>query len=1121
MFKRLLSVSILFAAMSLAPVAANAATDNVAGVHATQQSSTCKGVVIDTTGEPVIGASILVKGTTTGTITDFDGNFEIPNVKKGATLVISFMGYETQEIVWNGQDLKVTLKDDSQQLEEVVVTALGIKKDAKKLGYAVSTIGADDLTKAAAPTLGAALYGKAAGVRIQSAPGGATGAISINVRGLSSITGNNQPLIVLDGVPIHNDDGKTNGGDYWATQRTKSNGLADINPEDIESMSILKGASASALYGSEAANGVVMITTKSGKGAKGMGVDFNASLTADFVAYMPKFQTTYGPGLRPSQRAANGCDEDGFYYREDRHGVKQRTTYPGTSYFGPAYDGKDVLYFDGTMRAYSPISANNYNNVFRTGFNQQYNVALTKGNENGNLRFSYTYVDNTPTQYNSDFNKHNFSLVGSQGVTKNVKVDYSVNYILEKVKNRPYRISRLTNNFGGMFGAFDDVNWVREHTMTSDGYKNRPYTSSNITKPEEGFEWGLPFGALVDEYYWNIYGREQYENKSRLLANVSPSWEIIPGLTLKGRIATDYTTEKIELMEHTETASAFGSPGGYYGINNNRYEIFYGDAMLTYDKNFTEKLGFNATVGYQARQENRFDMSAGTSGGLTVDNWFHLNASVNKQNTSQTKQDYLKTAVFGTASLSWDSWAYLEGTLRNEKISTLAPGYNSFTYPSVNASAIITELLKEKRPDWWNYGKVRVSYGIVGNAPAIYKSAIAYTQNSASGYTYNMMSNSVGNLTIHPEKKYEWEFGLEGKFFGNRLGFEMSYYTNTVKDQILDTTMPLSSGGSSILMNVGELKNQGLELSVYGTPIETKDFSWDLRANIAWNKNKVTKLADGLDMLQHANYDNGSVYLRSYVGESMGNFYSLAPATDKNGNYIIDQSTGVYKLTDDWVKVGNAMPDLTGGFATTLTYKNWSLDASLDFRVGGSVLNMAYQYMMGRGSLEESMQYRDEAHGGLAYYLDGTNPVLFTGTGDRGPNGEKVYHDGIILKGVDENGNPNQKVIEAGKYYNWTYNWGGYDPSDVTYYSHSVFKNSYAKVREVTLTYAMPKSITEKFNCNRLTLSVYGRNLFYLYKNLPIFDAEFSDATNWIDQACTQGSTATTRSFGFSLRASF
>lgn len=1094
---------------------------------ATQTAEACTGTVIDSTGEPVIGASVLVIGTNLGAATDIDGNFSIRGIKPGAKIKIAGVGYKPQEVVWQGTPLNVTLEDNATALDEVVVTALGIKKDAKRVGYAISTVKADALTSTAAPTLGSALNGKAAGVNVSTAPGGATGSISINVRGLNSITGSNQPLIVVNGVPVRNGD--ANGDGYWGNQRVQSNGLADINPEDIESLSILKGASATALYGSEGANGVVLITTKNGQGAAGTKVEFSASVTGDWVAYMPKYQTKYGSGYNVMSRYGNAnVTDDGFYNRADNrngNGEKRLTSAYSTQYWGPKYDGRDVWYYDNTVRKYEPITDNPWSDVYRTGFDQQYNLSIVQGGEKGDMRFAYTYLDNLPTQYNSHFRKHNFMVTGNYKVLDNFNIAYSANYILSNVQNRPYRMSRLVTNFGGMFGTFDDINYLRTHTVTKAGYQNRVWSSAQHENPEEGWTWTPPCSALVDEYFWNIMGKMQAEHNNRLLASVTPSWNIIKGLTLQTRFATDYTTENIKLKEKTSTNMAMnnGNAGGYFSMSNNRYEIYYFDAMLMFDRQLTEKLGLTANVGWQARKEKTNNTSVSTNGGLTVENWFHLNASKNKTNASMYTSDFLKTALLGTASLSWDTWGFLEGTVRQEKISTLAPGNNSFFYPSINGSLVFSEMMGSNRPTWFDYGKVRVSYGVVGNAPAIYAATQAYNQSSIGGYVYNQLPTNVGNNLIEPEKKYEWEFGLEGKFFQNRAGFEVSYYTNRVKDQILSTTMPSSSGGKSILMNIGELKNSGLELAVYGSPIRTRDWDLELRANISFNHNEVSKLKEGVDYIEHSNYDNGSMYLRSYVGQSMGDFYSYAPAKDAQGRNIITDA-GYYKLTSEPVKVGNAMPKAIGGFGATLHWKDLFLMANLDFRIGGHVFNMPYQYMMGQGGIEESLWAHDGEPGMLKYYVaknaEGVN-TRYQYDGATGPNGETIHTNGIILEGVHEDGTPNETLIPADQYLYWTYNWGGYDPQSETYYSHSLFKNSYVKFRELTLGYNLPKAFTSKFKCTGMQVSVYGRNLFYLYKNMPIFDAEATDATNWIGQACIGGSSATTRSFGVQLRMSF
>lgn len=1092
---------------------------------------TVKGSVVDSKNEPLIGVSVKVVGTSIGTATDFDGNFTINVPRIGSVLEFTYVGYTSQKVtVGNNTTLTIVMEDDSQVLDQVVVTALGIKKDAKKLGYSVSTVDASDLTKTASPSLGSALYGKASGVRIQTAPGGAAGAISINVRGLSSMTGTNQPLIVVDGVPIHNGD--ANNKDYYSNQRVQSNGLADINPEDIENISILKGAAASSLYGSEALNGVVMITTKTGKGTSGYGVDFNANLTFDPIAYMPQYQTKYGPGpVVMSRTGASGnlIDADGWRIGgwDDRNGVNHRRGASTTQYWGPRYDGGDVTYYDGGVRKYSPINDNPWSEIFRTGITQQYNLSITKGNEQGNMRFAYTFMDNKPTQYNSSFKKHNFNLTGNYNVTDKIKFSYGVNYILQDIKNRPYRISRLTNNFTGMPGTFDDVKYLRESTITSLGYLNNVYTAPSVAKvtPEEGYWYKPAPYDLVSEYFWNVLAKEQTENNNRILANVAPSWEIINGLTLKGRIATDFTSIRTENKEPATQPIIQNANEGSYNIGTNRYQIVYGDIMLNYTRDLTSKLNMNALAGWQGRSETGYNTYESTTGGLSIENWYSLNASNKAVNTDVykatglwPKTQFLKTAFYQSLGFSYDNWAYLEGTLREEKVSTLYPGDNSFVYPSINGSIIYTELMKQKLPTWYDFGKIRASYGVVGHEAAIYDAQQSYTQQTVGGgWIYAITPSSQGNNRIRPEMKYEWEFGLESKFFNNRLGFEMSYYSNRVKDQILRVTTAATSGAGDVLMNVGELKNKGLEISLYGTPISTKDWRLDLRGNIAWNKNKVSKLLDGLPYIEHYNLDNGSAYLRSYVGQPMGDIYAYAPVKDDDGNYVV-MKDGYYLLSEQ--KVGNAMPKVVGGFATTLSYKNFVFDMSFDYRIGGAVINTPYQYMMGQGGIKESLKYHDGEGYGATYYVDASRNIV-PYSGATGPNGERIYDNGIILPGVTEDGNPNTKMISADQWAYWTYNWGGNTPDGDTYYAHSVFDNTYVKCRELSLGYSLPATVLSKIKCKNMTVSVYGRNLFYIYKRLPLFDAEATDGTNWQNQTQIGGSTATTRSIGLALRASF
>ena len=1115
------------------------------GIDFSQQDGKVTGTVVDSFG-PVTGASVIVKGTTNGNITDLDGKFTLEGLKNGDVIQISYIGYATQEIPYTGQpSISVTLAEDSEQLEEVVVTALGIKKDAKKLGYAVSTVGSEDLTKTGSSSIATGLYGKAAGVRIAAAPGSGTSSISISVRGLSSITGNTQPLIIMDGVPIRNGNANNNG--YWENQRIQSNGMVDINPEDIENISILKGAAASALYGSEAANGVVMITTKKGKAGSGTQIDFSANVSFDKVAYMPEIQKEYGPGY---DNWAIGSNSDpqaltGFRNtRVDLNGNSITTPNQESIYtWGAKYDpSKTVTYFDGTQRAWEPIDHNQWADIFRTGVNQTYNLSLTNSTEKNNVRFSYTYNDVEAMQYNSNNRKHNFSLNGTFNVTENIKLNYTANYMNQYIKNRPYRISRLTNNYSGMFGGFTDVAYIRDHTVTSLGYMNSIAAVNGGTvdtlTPDEQFLY-TPMGStsLMSEYFWNIFGKVQEEDHQRFIGSINPTWNIIPGLTLSGRLATDLTVDKIENKNNTENAHIFSTNGQYsdsYSLKNYRYAIIYSDVMLMFDKTFNDIHNVTANLGWNARSESWYDSTVSTSQGLTQENWFHLNASVGTKSASMTKQQLLRTGAFLTASYGFNSWGYLEGSIRQEKTSTLRHGNNTFWYPSGSVSVLYTELLKDKNPTWWNYGKVRFSYGVVGNAPEVYKANLAYNQGSLlreSTYIYNYMPTTIGNENIKPETKYEFELGIENKFLNNRLGMEFNFYSNTIKDQILSTTAAASMGAQNMLMNVGELANKGIELNVYGTPIQNKDWQWDLRANVAWNKNTVKKLADGLDVLSHTEIDGGAASLESHVGESMGDWYAYTWKTDENGNYIVGEN-GLY-ITDktERHKVGNAMPKVTGGFGTSLSYKNWTFDASFDFRFGGDVMNLPWQYMMDAGNITESIGVRDASTGGVYYYSDtedvsdkasihvvSADQISNYQRGETMVNGHYVWDNGLILPGVKEDGTPNDIIVTQFEVNDNHYGWGtGASQS----YADAIQKNSYIKCREISLAYTLPKSLTQKFACNRLQLSAFVRNPFYIYRTLKLFDSETTDGTNWIFQAQVGGSTASSRTFGFSLRASF
>jgi TonB-linked SusC/RagA family outer membrane protein len=1103
---------------------------------ASAQQFTVTGVTSDESGELLAGVTVAVKGTSAGVMSDTDGKYSIAVPGSDAILVFSYVGYDQQEITVGSQTVVNVQLRSNTELDEVVVTSLGITKEARAVGYAVSSIKAAELTKVGTPNFATALYGKAPGVRIQQVQGGSIAGVSITVRGLSSITGSTQPLVVMNGVPIRN--GGTGSGneatfaEFGSEGRIRGNGLIDINPEDIEDLTILKGAAATALYGSEAANGVVMITSKRAKDGGGISVDFNATLTMNQVAYVPKLQTEYGPGDFVSSY---------IDYEKESGGFRQ-ATYNGQIYttlkygrdggnkpqWGPAYDGRDVLYWDGKVRPYSPYTDDPWKELFRTGVNQNYNFAVNYGSEKATARFSYTYNHEIPNALVGSYAKHNFNLVGTLNISKKFSVDYSANYVVQNIKDRAAGDKAalgLYASWADAFGSFMDISLMKKMYKTSLGYKNTALGGQATITPDEVFIFARDETEIrgLADFFWNNNERHMIEMSNRLIGSVAPQLKVTDWLTLRGRLSADLTADKEEYRQQTERPLALFDPSGSYSVTQRRYDVVYGDIMLLVNKKLTDKLTLSANIGWQGRGENMLNIRSWTDGGLASENWFSLQASRYQARTEYQTRELLKTAYVGTVGLSWDNYLYLDITGRQEKTSTLIKGKNVYFYPSFSGSFIFTDAFREALPKWWEYGKLRTSYGIVGNAPNVYQSNVVYEQGSESGYTYNHVPGTLGNSSLIPETTKEFEIGLENKFAKNRLGFEVTYYNRDISDMLLETPQASSSGASRIWLNVGSMKNYGVEVNLYGTPVVTNAFSWNTTLNVSRNYNEVTYLIEGVDFIQNAGWGGDVALLRSYVGRPMGDFYVQTPIKDASGNKLVNDN-GYYINDSERANVGNAMPLVIGGFINQFSYKNFFLDVLVDYSIGGKVFNEMYQYATSQGLTEKSLENRSTERGGLSYYFpdnDNTGKaVAIASSSATGPNNERVYHNGVIQEGIVEStGQKNAQIVPVDKLTADTYAWG---TNGVQYTGeHAIFDKTYVKMRELALGYTLPQSISSKFGCKRLQLSIFGRNLFYIYKAMPDWDAESSVGTNWVNQAQIGGSTAPTRSFGLSLRASF
>lgn len=1088
-----------------------------------QATKSISGVVRDAAGTPLAGASVSEKGSRNSVLTDQKGAFKI-TAKSNGVLVISFVGFTSKEVSASAASFDVTLETGTNNLDEVVVTSLGISKKQKALGYAVSTVSATQLTDAGTPNFATALYGKAPGVRIGATPGGATSAVNINIRGINSITGKNQPLIILDGVPIRNQE--VNNGDYWGDQRVRGNGLLDIQTEDIDNISILKGASAAALYGSEAVNGVVLITTKNGRTAKkGLGVDFNATYGVDNVAYLPRYQNVRGYGMIPKYVADLGQDKDGFIWVDlDGDGVKETRALPNASInYGPKFDGKPVAGWDGVVRPYI-AQTDAYKNFYQQGSTSNVNVSVTQSTDKMNIRTSLTRQDNQMLSIGSKNEKNQANINASFKLSKDFSTDILINYVNQTTTNRPYSIDRMTNNFTGMIGRFDNADWYINKFQTSKGYRFVTGTGQSIT-PLENINGGYGgFKGDIADYLWRVYKHRTVEKENRLIASITNNWTIMEGLKLRTRTSTDYTVGNISSSTATERPLAFGNSGSF-GMSSTYYGILYTDVLLTYNRKLTKDIDWNLMGGYTASKDNAFNTSRSTNGGLSSENLFDLAASVNTANSGSSRLSIVKDAVLATTNLTYKDYLFLEGTVRRDRTSTMNPNNNAFVYPSVNSSFIFSDAFT--MPKWVNYGKFRASWGIVGNYPDAYRANVAYGQGTlgSQGGTqpvlFTTIPSSFGNDLIRPEQKHEIELGIESRLFNNRVTFEASYYNAQVRDQILNQTLPSTSGATSILANIGTLRNTGIEMALSGFVIKKKAISWETGINANKNWNKVEKLAGGLTELLHADYDGGAAQLRSIVGQPMGDIYAHPIQVNTKGEQIVSPN-GLYQVdANKWVKMGNAMPKLVGGWFNTFNYRQLTVDAMIDFRYGGHVMPTGLYWMMGRGLLEESLQWMDKERGGLSYYVDASGKRIQTSSA-AGPNGEQVYNDGILLKGAKADGSPNDVITSASNYFWTVYNWGGPQYSPNTRYDLYINENSYVKFREVTLSYKMPMNIAKKLGAQSLQVSVFGRNLFYLYRTIKNMDAEQTTAgSRWTQTINNIGTNPSSRTFGVMLRAKF
>jgi len=1066
-------------------------------VRITQQTGTCTGIVKDATGEGVIGASVVVKGTTNGTITGLDGDFSLNNVKEGDIIVISFVGYATQEIKWTGKPLDVLLKDDTQLLGEVVVTALGLKREEKALGYAVTEVKGDELRAANTISPVAALQGKVAGVEIAQSDGGIFGATKIQIRGASTLSGNNQPIYVVDGVILDNgtsgnatmdwDAGNNNANDY-------GNELKNLNPDDFETVSVLKGAAATALYGSRGLNGAVVITTKGGKGAKGFGVSVSQTLGIDWAYKTPYIQTKYGPGRR---LGAGDYDQDGTAWDPEQFTLnadgEPTLIGSGNTGFGPKYDGSKIRNYDGTWTTYSPHK-NNMLDMYRLGFNTNTNVSVRGGNEKTSFYTSLSYKKAKSTTMNNDFERYSMLAKATHQISDRVDIAASINFANSTPRNAQLNIGeRFVNSNSTVWTPMYDAKYFRDKYAGDHG--GLASTS-----------YGDLYGSVPNKDYWFKMDHFDYYQKETVVR---------PQLELNIKIA-DWVKFKADANmnyyytrgEDKQLGTGYANEGGYYATWQNTKEQTTFGGTFTFNKQLSDFYvgGFTRFEYYNSYQNNH---KVYTDGGMVIPGqWFVDNSKKPKRSDagiSNTKR--MLSAIFAV-NLSWKNQLYLDVTGRNDWSSALVystkAGNYSYFYPSVSGSWLINETFKEKMPSWITLAKLRGSWAQVGNDTDAYKVNQAYGFGLKEMYDGNVYVNTISSLAkakdLKPERKTSWEIGIDFRTFNNRLNLDATYYKENTKNQIMEISVPDIAGISTQLVNAGNIQNSGIEIALNTIPFQNKDWEWTLDFTYTKNKSKIVSLHPNV-----ANYIGLSGYVNGYdyqigsvakVGGEYGMLMSNAkPAYNEKGELLLewwDSGRAAYAAQSGTVEeVGSMQPDFLGSVSTGLSYKNWNLRVGLDMRFGGLVASYCNLYGTSAGWTETSMKYRDAESGGMTFTSQYANSQGIT------------YHDGMLIDGVFKNGTvatfvdgtkgdvsgmSYKQLVSEGKlepmhaanYYYAAYSWGSQTVND-----DWVSELNYIALREITLSYRFPKTIAHKVGAQNMSVSASARNLGYLYNSLP------------------------------------
>jgi TonB-linked SusC/RagA family outer membrane protein len=1054
-------------------------------MHALAQDRTITGTVTSKDdGQPIPGVSVIVLGTKVSTSTGTNGSYAIRVKGNSDSLRFSYIGYNPRNIRSpSGTTLNVVLSPSQSQLNEVVVTAFGIQRQKNTLPYAAQQITGDDLNKTRVSNLASGLSGKISGLQITQG-NSIGGSVNVVIRGNKSLTGNNQALFVVDGVPVDNSNTNSSGQRSGSGGYDYGNAAADINPDDIESVNVLKGAAASALYGSRAANGVIMITTK--KATRGIGVTVNSGTTVGTIdkSTFVKYQKEYGAG-RSDPYGKNGF----LFFDVDGDGVNDQVvpTFAPRSW-GTKFDPNLLVYdweaFDPASPSYHKpkpwVAAKNGPETFYETAVSTNNSVLIDGmvSDRGMFKLGYSRNDERGTLPNSQVLKNIFNFNASYNLTSRLTASALVNFSKVDGHGRYGTGYDSGRNINSNFRHFNQVN-VDIQEQKAAYFRNERNVTWNWADPS------LPTGitpAFNNNLYWVIYKNYEEDSRSRMFGNASLTYKATDWLEFLGRVSID-TYNQLQ-----EERVAVGSVGvSSYSRANINFEEKNFDFLATVNKDITKDLKLNALAGVNIRRTLNSGVSSATSGGLIVPNLYAISNSLGT--VLAPIETYAPKAVdgyFGGVTFSYKEFLTLDGTLRRDVSSTLPDGANAYNYYAISGSWLFSHHLKNL--SWLSSGKIRANYATVGNDAPFGSIMDVYDKPNPFGTTLLFsLPGTKNNTLLKPEQTRSKEVGLEMGFLSSRIGFDASYYhTNTV-DQIIPVSTSKATGYSSKFINAGDIENKGVELSLYGVPVRKKDFSWNINVNYTRNRNKVLSLYNDSKNLQLGSFQGG-VSLNASLGNAYGELQSTTYRF-LNGQPVV-KANGLYELSTTTSNViGNVNPDWIGGVYNSFRYKSFTLSFLVDVKHGGDLFSLDMFYGQQSGILPESVGLNDLG-----------NPV----------RDAVAAGGGIILPGVTADGKPNTQRVTITS-----------NNSSVYPQSEFVYDASYVKLRELSLGYSLPSKLMSNLKfIKNIDVSLIGRNLWLIHKNVPYADPEENLSSGNI-QGYQSGAYPTTRTVGLNVKLKF